>query len=259
MNGWHVPDDLRAAYLGGTLPEATAMSVEAHVEACPACQAAYPADADWLEASWAAVADVVDRPRPRPMTRLLTRLLTRLGVPEHVAVFLAATPGLTRSWLLGVAGALTFAVYAAHTADQSMIVFLAVAPVLPLLGIAAAYGARVDALHEVVAAAPIRRTRVLLLRALAVLVTALLVTGAATPALPAFTAAWLLPSLALTGAALALGTRLAPHRASALLAAGWLTAVLAGREAVFGAPAQAAYTLVLIPFVYLGARRWKRL
>ncbi|GLX93862.1 zf-HC2 domain-containing protein [Herbidospora sp. NBRC 101105] len=255
MNGWHVPDDLRAAYLGGGLPEATAMSVEAHVASCPACQAAFPAEEAWLEASWAAVADVVDRPRPRP----LTRLLTALGVPEHVAVFLAATPGLTRSWLLGVAGALAFAVAAAHAADRSMLVFLAVAPVLPLLGIAAAYGARIDALHEITGAAPIRRTRVLLLRALAVLVTALLVTGAATPALPGFTAAWLLPSLALTGAALAFGARLAPQRVSALLAAGWLVAVLAGREALFGAPAQAAYAMALIPFVYLGARRWNRL
>ncbi len=77
-----------------------------------------------------------------------------------MAVLLSATPELTRAWLLSVAGALGFAVAAAHTADRSMIVFLAVAPVLPLLGIAAAYGARVDALHEVTSAAPIRRTRV---------------------------------------------------------------------------------------------------
>ncbi|WP_062432729.1 zf-HC2 domain-containing protein [Herbidospora daliensis] len=255
MNGWHVPDDLRAAYLDGGLPEAAAMSVEVHVASCQGCQAAFPVQEEWLEESWAAIADVVDRPAPRP----LTRGLTALGMPEHVAVFLAATPGLTRSWLLGVAGALGFAVAAAHAADRSMLVFLAVAPVLPLLGIAAAYGARVDALYEVASAAPISGGRVLLLRAMAVLVAALLVTGAATPALPAFTAAWLLPSLALTGAALALGPLLAPHRASALLAAGWLAAVPAGREAVFGAPAQAAYAMALIPFVYLGARRWNRL
>ncbi|GAB1818532.1 zf-HC2 domain-containing protein [Herbidospora sp. RD11066] len=255
MNGWHVPDDLRAAYLSGDLPEPTAMSVEAHVESCPACQVAFPADEPWLEASWAAIADIVDRPRPRP----LTRFLTALGVREHVAVLLSATPGLTRSWLLAVAAALGFAVFAAHTADRSMIVFLAVAPVLPLLGIAAAYGARVDPLYELTGAAPIRRTRVLLLRALTVLVAAVVITGAATPALPGFTAAWLLPALALAGAALALGTWIAPHRASALLAAGWLVAVLSAREAVFGPPAQAVYALALLPFIYLGARRWNRL
>ncbi|WP_062355425.1 zf-HC2 domain-containing protein [Herbidospora yilanensis] len=254
MNEWHVPDDLRAAYLGGGLPDATAMSVEAHVESCSACQAAFPADGAWLETSWAAIADVVDRPRPRP----LTRFLTALGVPGHVAVLLSATPGLARSWLLGVAGALAFAVFAAHTADRSMIVFLAVAPVLPLLGIAAA-GARADSLYEVIAAAPIPRTRVVLLRALAVLVTALLVTALAARALPDYTAAWLLPALALSGAVLALGTRIAPHHASALLTCGWLAVVLAGREAVFAAPAQTVYAVVLVPFIYLGARRWNRL
>ena len=149
--------------------------------------------------------------------------------------------------------------------------FLAVAPVLPLAGIALAYGQRVDPLYETQAATPMAGPRALLLRALAVLATAMILTGLATPLLPGppgIAAAWLLPALALTLATLALSTRFSPLPSAATLAAAWLGAVLVanGHELeLFTPTAQAVYgltALLLLPLIYVrfhhGEPAWKR-
>jgi hypothetical protein len=136
---------------------------------------------------------VVDLPRAGVAERLM-----RLGVAEHTARLLAATPALRGSWLLAVATVLAFAVLAAWTTpgQDANLAFLCVAPLLPLAGIAAAYGPGIDPTYEIGLAAPLRSFR-LLLRAAAVLAAAALLAAAASLALPQLgpgAAGWLLPS-----------------------------------------------------------------
>jgi hypothetical protein len=258
---WHLPSELIERYVSGHLEPVQVMSVESHLGRCPACRGAVPYGVGWLDASWAAIEDEVDRPRPKPVARVLVRL----GVPEHVAVFLAATPALARGWLVAVASVLAFAVGAARLTDGSsyaMTSFLAVAPVLPLAGIALAYGRHVDPVYESQAATPMAGSRSMLLRALWVLVTAVLLTGLATPLLPGppgLAAAWLLPALALTAATLALSTRLSPLLSASVLGGAWVCAVVAGDGLPFSVTAQIAYALtalILIPLVYLRRARF---
>ena len=108
-------------------------------------------------------------------------------------------------------GVLAFAVWAARGDQQGVYWFLVLAPMLPLAGVAAAYGQGVDPTYEVGLAAPMRSFGLLLIRAVAVLVTTTVIAGLAALALPGLqwtAAAWLLPSLGLTLASLALATRM---------------------------------------------------
>ncbi|GII54818.1 hypothetical protein Pth03_32070 [Planotetraspora thailandica] len=268
---WHPSGDLITRYAAGRLDSVQVMSVESHIARCPRCRTAVPYDEGWLESSWDGIADVVDAPRTRP----LARMLRGAGVPEHVATFLAATPALVRSWVVAVVAVLSFAVAAAHLAApdpsrplDALVPFLAVAPVLPLAGIALAYGPRVDPVHEVQAATPMAGARTLLLRALAVLVVAIALTGVATPLLPGppgLAAAWLTPSLALSAGTLALSTRFSPLASAAALAAAWLAAVTAGGVLgpdalpLFSPAAQAAYGMAALASTLLVHLRRARL
>ncbi|WP_214322696.1 zf-HC2 domain-containing protein [Nonomuraea sediminis] len=262
---WHVPDELLEHYVSGHLEPVQVLSVESHLTRCERCRAAVPCEEDWLTASWGRVEDLVDRPRPRPVARLLRWF----GVPEHVATFLAATPSLARGWLLAVTSVTAFAVVAAHLGRGGVVPFLVVAPVLPLAGVAVAYGPRVDPVHEIQAATPMGGARVLLLRAVAVLVTAIVLAGVAALLLPGplglSAAAWLLPALALTAATLALSTRFAPMISAAALTVAWLGGVLLFARLTgdaltpFSPAAQALYgaaALILVPLIYLRRARF---
>ena len=137
---WHVHPGTLDDYLAGRLDPPRVLSVEAHMARCPRCRAAIPAERSWLDDSWAEILDAVDRPRLSPVERLLRVL----GVPEHRARLLAATPTLRRSWLLALLAVLAFALLAAQVDGGHVLVFLVVAPVLPVLAVAAAYGPKVD-------------------------------------------------------------------------------------------------------------------
>ncbi|MFF0309494.1 zf-HC2 domain-containing protein [Streptosporangium sp. NPDC004379] len=266
---WHLPAGLTEGYVAGRLDAAQVMSVESHLTRCGRCRAAVPYEREWLAESWAAIEDVVGRPRPR----LAERVLHRLGVPGHLARLVAATPALGRAWLTAVTLVLAFAVVSARLAvrdPDAVLAFLAAAPVLPLLGIAFAYGPRVDPVHEAQAATPLSGPRLFLLRAVAVLAVAFALTGVAAlllprPSVPGGSgAAWLLPALALSLAALVLSTRVSPLVAAAALAAAWWGAVLvcgvaAGdRFLPFQPPAQTLYgaaVALLLPLLYARRRR----
>lgn len=271
---WHVSGDVIERYLSGRIAPVGAMSVEAHLDRCMRCRAALPADDAWLAISWDRITQVVMQPR----LTLLERLLQRCGLPEPLARLLAATPTLSRAWLTAVTAVLAFAVVAAHAGQESpsaLLPFLLVAPVLPLAGIAVAYGPRVDPVHELLAAAPAAGARLFLLRAGATLVAALTPAALATSLLPSSAllgVAWLLPALALTTACLALSTRIPVPAAAAGLSAVWAVAVLSAgwfsgdRLLAFHPVAQVVYAgaviaLALVVFVrrrYLdpGEPRW---
>lgn len=246
----HVEPDLLAAYASGDVDGAHAYSIEAHVVDCANCQAAIgrlvaPAR---LQRVWADVEERLDAPRVGPVEALLGRL----GVPDHLARLLAATPSLSVSWLSAVALALGFAVTAAHQSERGLLLFLCVAALLPLAGVAAAFGRGLDPTYEVAIAAPFSGVRLLLLRTAAVLPTTIALAGLAALALPGVgwtAAAWLLPSLGLTVMSLALATYIAAASAFGAVATAWLAIVVLSaadsgdRLAAFDGPAQIAFVV----------------
>jgi hypothetical protein len=221
---WHLDDERIEDYRSGEITSASAASVEQHVLACESCRARMSTTfaADRSERMWAGILERVDAPTPRPVERVLRHL----GVSDPTSRLLAATPSLQMSWLFGVGIVLLLSLGAAHTSSSGGVgIFLILAPVLPVLGVAAAFAPRTDPLHEITAASPYSSFRLLVVRSLAVVavtialdsLAALLLPGAAWVAV-----AWLLPTLALTAATLALSTAFDPVRAGLGVSAGWL-------------------------------------
>ncbi|MGY0234412.1 zf-HC2 domain-containing protein [Longispora urticae] len=245
---WHVDEDLLAAYATGELPADRAWSVEAHLPDCARCRAdatrlVDPTRLSRIRADLVAAVDVRHRPGEA--------LLTRLGVPEHTARLLGATPALRLSWLTAVIGLLATAVLAAYVWEGpgAGLAFLAVAPVLPVLGVAAAFGRGVDPTYELTLTAPVNGFRLLLLRTTAVLAStvAIAVVGACTLPGPAPTAlAWLVPALALTALTLAVSSVIAAPVAAAAVCAGWLWLVVAADTRLSTGPGQGGLVLLAV-------------
>lgn len=252
-SGWHADATTLSRYAGGDLAPAASASVEAHLLCCAPCRAgvADSVPTPRLDAIWAGVADGVDSTR----RTLAEHLLVRLGVRGHTARLLAATPSLTAAWLLSVTATLVFALAAAHAGSQGVLLFLALAPVLPVAGVAAAYGRESDPTYDVALAAPYPTFRLLLLRTVAVLASTVTLVGLAAlllPAAPSLAAAWLLPALALSTATLALSARIPAAAAAGAVVALWLGAVFTtvratgASYAAFGAVGQTACLALIV-------------
>lgn len=252
----HSDGDTLDRYAGAALDPIRSASLEAHLVACQECRALLAQRVSLtirprLDGIWDGLVDRLDAPR----TGRVEQMLRAVGVREHTARLLAATPALHGSWLLAVSGLLAFAIVAAHASPRGMLAFLALAPLLPLAGVATAYGPGVDPAYEVGVAAPLSSFHLLLIRATAALFTSLFVVGIAALALPSLTwtaAAWLLPALALSCGGLALGTVANALWAAGGIGIGWaavVTTVAAGRtppDAVFGTTAQLAWGLLAV-------------
>lgn len=129
---------------------------------------------------------------------------------------------------------------------------MAIAPLVPVLGVALAYGPGIDPAHDMTVATPLSGFRLLPIRAVAVLATSV-VFGGVGGALIAQShgvrvVAWMLPALALTTATLALATVVATRTAAAITAGGWLIGVAVVARAadeftMFGGPAEPMYAL----------------
>ena len=246
---WHADAQLVDRYLEGALGEPAAWSLESHVTDCDACRAHLHdqggIDEARLQAVWSAVAVRV-RAVERPWHE---RALVRFGMKEHDVRLLVATPSLTVSWLLGVAVVLALAVGAAWALpdrdSQATFAFLLLAPLLPVAGVAAAFGPRVDPAYELAVAAPMSSLRVLLLRAAAVLASSLALASVAALTLPGagwVAAGWIVPALMLTAATLAASTRFALLPAAAAVASVWVGVTL-GVEVHASAPLAAFGTV----------------
>ncbi|QEV07111.1 hypothetical protein [Streptomyces prasinus] len=235
---WHVPAEGLRAYARGELAAPMLWSADTHLTACAHCRGvlAEAADPVALDAGWERLDAELDAPRPG----FLESLLLRLGVADHTVRLLAATPVLRRSWLGAVVAVLLLTVAAGHSgaATGSPGLFLALAPLLPLLGVALSYGPALDPTYEMAVVAPMHGFRLLMIRTVAVLGAVFGLNGLATLALPWYGAAalaWLLPALALSATGLALTARLGPVLAPSLVGGGWITLLLvghAGRKAV---------------------------
>lgn len=259
---WHAAPDLLRAYARGEADRPGASSLEAHVIQCPTCRQALVAlaDGERLERVWGEIRNTVDAPRRGP----LEALLVRLGVPDHRARLLAATPSLSASWLIAVALSLGFAALGAQQGQRGLLVFLVVAALLPLAGVAAAYGPGIDPTYEIGAAAPMSGFHLVLVRAAAVLAGTAALAGVAALTLPQVgwtAAAWLVPSLALTLLSLAFATYVAPLVAAGSVALVWTAIVVVtarvadDRLVAFGPGAQIGLLILAAAAGLVMARR----
>lgn len=248
---WHADDALLARYVRADADALDAASAEQHLLHCPQCRARTAAymDAAPLELVWRRIEEQAQAPAPG----LVARLLRRLGLPDRDALLVAAAPTLRTSWLAGLVVTLGFVALAAeYGGDRGLILFLLVAPLVPVAGVAYAYGPDADPLHELSVAAPYPSARLLLLRAAAVLTASLpLVLAAALvqPALSSSALLWLVPALALTAGTLTASTWVRPTRAAGVFGAAWLGAVASAAAqrdpaAVLALPLLLAYTVL---------------
>ncbi|MFD3749951.1 zf-HC2 domain-containing protein [Streptomyces cyaneofuscatus] len=279
---WHVDGELAARYAAGTAAESDAWSLEKHVEACGACAAAVssavragPETGPLLAGIRAAVLErAVQEPRESvgswtyanngtTVTGAGTSTATvtgagTTGVPPRLSraarVMWAAGPALRGAWLVALVvvalGAVALS-YGAGLGASVRPLLLVTAPVLPLVGVALSYGLHADPLYEIATSTPSGGLRLMLTRAAAVLavsVPALTLAGAVLPVAAGGpgAAAWLLPGLALTLAALALGSFVGGRRGAAAVGAAWLAFVVA--PAAAGGPAGAALMAGASPY-----------
>ncbi|MEU9452300.1 zf-HC2 domain-containing protein [Streptomyces sp. NPDC048277] len=239
-SGWHVAEaDLRA-YARGELAPPLLWSADTHVGSCADCRSRLAAVSDpvALDDGWERLDAELDAPRPGPGERLLVRL----GVAEHTARLLTATPVLRRSWLLSVALLLATTVAVVRAVDAPAL-FLALAPLLPLGAVALSYGPVLDPTYEIAAVAPTHGFRLLMIRTVAALTASLCLNSLAALALPGYgllAFGWLLPALALTAAGLALSARLGPLAGPGLVGGAWT--LLMAVAALHPAHTPAAFT-----------------
>ncbi len=266
-----VPEPVVGAYVAGRIDAAEAVRLEQYLavsgEARLQVGAAATAviDPARLEATWLAIDVVIDPPR-RP---LVERVVTALGFPADLARLMAATPAMRRSWYLAIVGAILFGLAAAGPNRQgggSELLFLVLAPLIPVMGVALAYGPGVDPAHEVTVAAPLSGFRLVLARVVGVLVVSMACGGIGALLLERreglMAAAWLLPAFGLSMACLALTTWVRPKTAGWAVGGAWLLVATtvsnraADQLALFRGPGQVALLLVgLAGLVVTVARR----
>jgi len=228
MTTWHADPDVLARYASAQVDRTVAASIEVHLMKCELCreQLGGRMEPTRLDAIFAEVIDHVDR----PPARLTERLLARIGVPADLARLLVLTPLMRASWLVSVLGVTSFALLAAHARGDGAVVFLMLAPLAPVAGIAAAFGRRLDEAYEVAVAAAYSMTRLLMARAVAVLTTTALAGIVASPLVPTGGGAvsswtWLLPSLLLAIVTVALAEHVDPLIAAGGVALVWVAGI----------------------------------
>ncbi len=215
----------------------------------------------------------IGRPSPSSSTphgrAASSGLLARVGVPSWTARLMVATPALRRAWFVAMAVVIVVGLGAADGADprNGLFAWLVLAPLVPVLGVAMAYGPDADPAHEITLATPMRGLRLVLTRTAAVTGLSVVVLGLVTlmtPELSLLAAGWLVPSFACTACALAAMTFAAPRRAAAVTAVAWLLVVLLARRAAddplaaFTAAGQATAAAVCIVGLLVVWRRRDR-
>ncbi|KQV98884.1 zf-HC2 domain-containing protein [Streptomyces sp. Root369] len=210
---------------GADLSADEVWAVEAHLEMCRVCRdrlsaavgAGAPDVARLVDTVWSGLeprlAVTATMPRRRRWSARLSRWMTPTMVP-----WLAMAVGVTL---------LTLLLDLAYTGSGEVSLVLLLAPVLPVLGVAASWSRGLDPAYELTASVPRSGLHLVLRRTVSVLgvvVPALLVGGWATGVM---VVQWLLPCLAFTSTTLALGGVIGVTRAAFVLAAVWAGGVVA--------------------------------
>ncbi len=228
----HIPTELLGRYTSGDTgsgPSGAWWVVEAHLENCARCRDRLrdavghcsPATEALLDRVRDDLAAEVDRSPRMPARPHLWNRLPR-------GMWWAAPAMLQRLGMtvLVVAVALVLDLVDDAGSGRLPSLVLLVAPVAPLVGVAAVWSRGADPAHELVVSSPRAGLDLVLRRSLAVLavvVPLLAVAGALVGMSPA---RWLLPCLAFTAGALALGERVGLHRAATGLALLWIAGVV---------------------------------
>jgi RNA polymerase sigma factor (sigma-70 family) len=270
MTGWHLDDDMLRRYAGRAGSLAEGASAEQHLLSCAPCRARVTAAASVTGRSVIDFAAVGDRTRDAvevPRASVFERLLRGAGLPAQEARLVAVASAFRGVWLAGVAAVLAFAAVAAATGHaRGAWLFLAVAPVVPCLVVAAGYDPWLDPALEPELVTPYPALRLVLLRTITVLALALpavLVFGLVVPGQAAF--AWLLPAVGFVAVVLAASTWVSPLRSAIAVSSAWLAAIwllatrLASPDAVLQARIQAGFlALAAASFVIFLVRRRRR-
>lgn len=208
-------------------------ALEAHLEACRSCRdrlavavsTRAPAVAALVGAVWADLEPRLAATAPVPRRRLRSARLSSWLTPTMVPWLAMVVSVTLLALLLDLAGGYGFG---SGSGEVSLVLLLA--PVLPVLGVAASWSQGLDPAYELTASVPRAGLHLVLRRTasvLAVVVPALLVGGWAT-GVPGVTAAqWLLPCLAFTSTTLALGGVVGVTRAAAAVVVVWAGVVVA--------------------------------
>lgn len=255
MTTWHLERDLADRYSTGRVSPVLAASVEQHLVGCADCRSLISADQQRLDAVWSEIIETVEAPR----VGFVERALRGLGVHDATARLVAATPSLRGAWLTGVGVLLVVAFLAAHASRHGTLLFVALAPVLPVVGVALAFGPQSDPTLEVAASSPYSLVRLLAARTAFVVATTLLPAAGLSLLVPdrGWTAVgWLLPSLAMCSVVLATAQRVEPHLSAAGLSAGWIAVIawFAARDTVL--LSDHGLTVQLLSLVVLVAAGW---
>ena len=230
---WHLDDDLLAAYAALAVSPSQRASVEAHLLSCASCRAlvaergAASALRQRLDDAWSLTVERVDQPRRTWMHRLAVAL----GVPDHLARVIGTSAAFRSAWMVSMALAVGAGVAIAR-GELGPVPFLLLAPLVPVVGVAAAYGGstRANDSRAFELATPFGELRLVLLRAAAVTASSIVLLGLVSLIVPTAgleAVAWLLPALALTTTTLALTTRFTPERAAEMVALGWVCVIAA--------------------------------
>jgi hypothetical protein len=270
MTGWHLDGGTARRYASGAATQVFAASAEAHLSVCAGCRRLLVplVDPSRLDSIWGTGRGAGGHAKAWPGGATTTPYRPPPGhcppaVGHPVAERFMAAGRRRDARLCG---------YRSRRGPAWAMLFLTLAPMLPVAGVAVAYGRAVDPIHEIGAAAPYSSLRLLLLRSAAVVATTTVLAAAAGLLLPASGwtgAAWLLPALALTALTLVLSVRFALVHAAAGLATTWVVVVVgtqagaggraalaAGRYAAFGATGQlVCLVLMVVSIAVLAARR----
>lgn len=224
---WHLDLPTASAYARRGTDQATAASIEAHLNGCATCQALMtsvdPQIDAWLDDVWVGIDDALDGPR----LSLTERVLRAAGCSETTSRIVAASSGARWSYLTAVAMSIALAIGAAWSGrDAAFGLFLLLAPIGPLVATSGAFGRWSDPLHPLLRTLPTSAWRMALTRTAASVAPAIALTSVTIPILGGrgwAAVAWLLPALALCTATLALATWIAIEPATIVVGAVWLT------------------------------------
>ncbi|MFJ9460703.1 zf-HC2 domain-containing protein [Kitasatospora sp. NPDC101447] len=228
MSGEHASRRLIDDYARGDTDMAadTVWALEAHLEACAPCRRHLATSVTTEAPDVAALLDTV-RAGLEPQLDAAVRTPSRRHRPRWASAWLTpvVAPWLAMTVAVTLAALLLDAVAPSKLFGDASPVLL-IAPVLPMCGVAASWSRGLDPAYELTASTAraglpllLRRTTAVLLVVLPVLLAGGWLTGTMTAA------QWLLPSLAFTSTALALGSVVGVTRAVVGLVVAWGVAV----------------------------------